>query len=375
VNSGRIVFWQQNPSPHQASWIKALAELSPPGKIVAVFQDDLPSERVLFGWKSDGFDYGQAKVSIHPNSEFVDSIIFEGHERATHVFSGMVHVPAIMDVMRRCFKTGATIGLLSEGRDTRGLRGFLRGAHSFLRERRYRDRVDFVLAIGHHADRWYRKCGYLSEQLFPFCYTVEKTNQAKNRRTDSNYVVLTFVGRLIPCKRLDLLLRALAAVRSISWALRVIGDGSERRALEKLAGELNLLHRITFTGVLENSAVRKELVNADLFVLPSRWDGWGAVVNEALMSGTPVICSSYCGAADLISNGLNGEIFEYGSADSLVATLERWISKGPLGSSSRTDIMQWSKCLEGATIARYFLQIMQFLDKANDERPKPPWAM
>jgi hypothetical protein len=37
--------------------------------------------------------------------------------------------------------------------------------------------------------------------------------------------------------------------------------------------------------------------------------------------------------------------------------------------------MQWSKCLEGATIARYFLQIMQFLDKANDERPKPPWAM
>ena len=114
-------------------------------------------------------------------------------------------------------------------------------------------------------------------------------------------MVLIFVGQLIPRKRLDRLLRALAAVRSTDWVFRIIGDGSERRSLEKLALELNLLRRITFTGALDNGAVRNELANADLFVLPSRWDGWGAVVNEALMSGTPVICSSYCGAADLIS--------------------------------------------------------------------------
>jgi glycosyltransferase involved in cell wall biosynthesis len=211
--------------------------------------------------------------------------------------------------------------------------------------------------------------------LFPFCYSVEKPGSVTNGRTGSEQVILTFVGQLIPRKRLDQLLRVLAAVRSTGWALRIIGDGSERRALEKLADGLNLLWKITFTGALDNGAVRNELANADLFVLPSRWDGWGAVVNEALMSGTPVICSSYCGAADLISNGMNGEIFKCGSAESLVDTLERWISKGPLSASSRADIMRWSKSIEGVTIARYFLQIMEFLDSENGERPRPPWAM
>ncbi len=65
-------------------------------------------------------------------------------------------------------------------------------------------------------------------------------------------------------QRLDLLLRALAAVRSSGWVFRIVGDGSERRALEKLAVELNLHRKITFTGALDNGAVRNELANADL---------------------------------------------------------------------------------------------------------------
>ena len=72
---------------------------------------------------------------------------------------------------------------------------------------------------------------------------------------------------------------------------------------------------------------------------------------------------------------MNGEIFEYGSAESLVDALERWIDKGPLSASSRTDIMRWSECIEGEAIARYFLQIMRFIDRKNGERPRPPWAM
>jgi glycosyltransferase involved in cell wall biosynthesis len=93
------------------------------------------------------------------------------------------------------------------------------------------------------------------------------------------------------------------------------------------------------------------------------------------MSGTPVISSNYCGAADLISNGMNGEIFKCGSIQSLVAALERWLVKGPLSDSSRAEIVEWSKCIEGEKIARYFLQIMQFIDRESGERPRPPWAV
>ncbi len=377
MEQGRIVFWQQNSSPHQSSWIRALADMLPPGRVVAVFEEELPPQRVALGWNSpeSGPNYGQTKVFIRPGVEVLESLIQPQDEPATHIFSGSVHVPSINQTLELCLKTGERIGILSEARDHRGLHGALRLAHSFFHERRHRNHISFVLAIGCHAGAWYRKCGFRPERLFPFCYAVENAGPVTNCRTDSTQVVLTFVGQLIPRKGLDLLLRALATVRSSDWALRIIGEGSERYALEKLASDLNLLRKTTFTGALDNGAVRNELANADLFVLPSRWDGWGAVVNEALMSGTPVICSSYCGAADLISNGMNGEIFEYGSSGSLIAALERGIAKGPLSASSRTDITEWSKCIEGATVASYFLQILQFLDRENGQRPKPPWAI
>ena len=75
MESGRIVFWQENLSPHQASWISALAALSPPRKIVAVFEEDLPPQRVSFGWNAGAPDYGQTKVLIRPGPEVVDSLI------------------------------------------------------------------------------------------------------------------------------------------------------------------------------------------------------------------------------------------------------------------------------------------------------------
>ena len=56
---------------------------------------------------------------------------------------------------------------------------------------------------------------------------------------------------------------------------------------------------------------------ADLLALPSRWDGWGLVVNEALAVGVPVIASNACGASDLIRQDVNGYVFTSEDAASL----------------------------------------------------------
>jgi glycosyltransferase involved in cell wall biosynthesis len=375
MKPGRFVFWQQFVSPHVTSWTRALADVLPAGNVVTVFENSLPPQRVALGWgKPDcGLDYGRTKVFISPQSEALDFLIHDHPETTTHIFSGMVHVPSINRTMHRCMKTGARVGLMTEARDFRGFRGTLRIAHSFFHERMYRDRVDFVLAIGRHACGWYRKCGFQPELLFPFCYSVEKPAPVINERTGCNRAALTFVGQLVPGKRLDLLLRALWGCRSGEWTLRIIGDGSERLQLEKLACELDLHRKVVFTGALSNSFVRKELANSDLFVLPSRWDGWGAVVNEALMSGTPVICSSFCGAADLIQNGLNGEVFQCDSVKSLMQALDKWISNGQLDGVKREQIRVWSRCIEGEEVARYFLEVVNYLGDSGGGRPRAPW--
>src|SRR5437870_11248743 len=77
--------------------------------------------------------------------------------------------------------------------------------------------------------------------------------------------------------------------------------------------------------------------SADLLVLPSRYDGWGAVINEALMSGIPAICSDNCGAADLVRSSVQlGAVFRAGSAIDLARVLGTWIRRGPL-SERRTE--------------------------------------
>jgi len=95
----------------------------------------------------------------------------------------------------------------------------------------------------------------------------------------------------------DLLIEACASLPPAGWRLDIYGDGPERAALEQLTAARRLADRIVFHGMVSNDVVRRALVAADCAVLPSRFDGWGMLVNEALAAGTPVICTDRCGAA------------------------------------------------------------------------------
>jgi glycosyltransferase involved in cell wall biosynthesis len=371
VRRNHIVFWQENLSPHQAPWIRELAAIFTDGQVTGVFQGNLTSERLALGWIPP--DYGKTQVLIFPDSSTVEKLLWDDPECKVHVFSSMGHNARLNAAIRRALSTKALVGILSEGRDWRGLLGLGRRVHSIFNERSVRSRVGFVLAMGHLASKWYRTCGYLQDRIFPFCYVVESHGAASIDFSNMPGVTLCFVGQLIKRKRVDLLIRSLSRVNSRDWFLRVIGNGEERFSLEKLVNCLGLANMIDFTGVLDNMSARKQLAKSDLFVLPSHWDGWGAVVNEALMCGVPVICSDYCGAADLIHNGFNGELFRCDSLDSLTDSLEKRISKGPLNGSKKEPIRSWSQCIEGETVARYFLEIIEYIDNCAGRRPQAPW--
>jgi glycosyltransferase involved in cell wall biosynthesis len=308
-----------------------------------------------------------------PDQNDVDRLLNIECERTIHVFSGIIRNPALNATFRRALSSRAIVGVLSEGRDWRGLWGALRYAHSLFHEHRYSKKVDFVLAIGRVGTKWFSKCGYDPAKLFPFCYVVEKYGREDARCSVNGAVTITAVGSLIPLKRVDLLIEALANVSSRAWDLVIIGDGKQRRSLEAMSVRLGLREKIRFMGGMPNRKVRQELDRCDIFVFTSRYDGWGAVVNEALMSGAPVICSDYPGAADLVVPGLNGELFECDSLASLSRVLDKWISNGPLAIPEREKIQAWSCCIEGEAVARYFIRIVDYLEDGSLARPKAPW--
>jgi len=174
-------------------------------------------------------------------------------------------------------------------------------------------------------------------------------------------------------KDIGTLLKTLAKLPQHSWDLQVVGDGPQKASLQRIAQKVGIEKRVHFAGIKTNSEVRGILSQTDLLILPSRGDGWGAVVNEALMSGVPVVCSDHCGAADLICNSDRGEIFRAGDATQLVRVLNEWISKGRVTPQRREEIREWSRCIEGPAAARYLVGIIEHLEGQAASKPLAPW--
>jgi glycosyltransferase involved in cell wall biosynthesis len=110
--------------------------------------------------------------------------------------------------------------------------------------------------------------------------------------------VVLCVGRLVPGKGVDLLLRAAACVQAEGqrFSLLVLGDGPERPFLERTAGELSLTN-VYFQAARPPEDMAAVYRSGDILVLPTLDDVWGLVVNEALWSGLPALVSIYAGCA------------------------------------------------------------------------------
>jgi glycosyltransferase involved in cell wall biosynthesis len=133
---------------------------------------------------------------------------------------------------------------------------------------------------------------------------------------DSGPCRFLYVGRLDPEKGLDVLL---AAFRRVPGELVLVGGGSEETALRQQASE-----RVRFVGQLDRDAVVPHYATADVFVLPSRSEPWGMVLNEAAAAGLPLVATDGVGAAhELIEHGVNGFRVPAGDERALADALRR----------------------------------------------------
>ena len=138
----------------------------------------------------------------------------------------------------------------------------------------------------------------------------------------SSTVNILFSGQFIERKGVDVLINAFARIahRAPALELHLLGTGPALDGLCRLI-PADLSKRIHFLGFKQPAALPGIFAAADIFVLPSRHDGWGVVVNEALGTGLPIIVSNRVGARDLVEHGGNGLITRAGDVDELADAL------------------------------------------------------
>ena len=132
-----------------------------------------------------------------------------------------------------------------------------------------------------------------------------------------------YSGRLIPVKRVDVLIRAFIEVaeRIPDWDIAIAGRGPEQEALEAMVPR-SLAARVRFLGFMQFDRLRAAYHACDALVHPSEHEPWGLIINEALASGMPVIASNVTGAAiDLVRDRVNGLLVRPGCVDELARAM------------------------------------------------------
>ncbi len=157
---------------------------------------------------------------------------------------------------------------------------------------------------------------------------LEKFNPPK-RRVLSDPPVILSVGRLVPKKGFQVLLRAckILVERKVEFVCRIIGEGPERPRLEMYIKLNNLVDRVKLVGAVAPDQMVQEYQKSTLFALPcveeenGNRDGIPNVLAEAMAMSLPVISSKISGIPELIENGKQGVLLEAGSVPELADTL------------------------------------------------------
>ena len=144
---------------------------------------------------------------------------------------------------------------------------------------------------------------------------MEKSRLKERIGMTGNFNVVT-VGRHIECKGFDIVLKA---AEKIGESVDFYIIGGEPSAENKQYKELHNLSNVHFVDFLGKDELREYYNAADLFVLMTRGDTWGLVINEAMANGLPVITTKRCVAGvELIKDGENGYIIDVDDTEALV---------------------------------------------------------
>jgi glycosyltransferase involved in cell wall biosynthesis len=189
-------------------------------------------------------------------------------------------------------------------------------------------RVDAIVGIGSTAVEKYAE-RFPGKPVFNIPYYCNLAPFLSSPATFAGIneeVRFLFCGQLIARKGVDILLQAFDRLvrKGLRVRLELVGRRGELDAM--LAGVSPAARElVSYSGFQDPKRLYEAYSRNHVFILPSRYDGWGVVINQALGAGLPVICSTTVGSGrDLVETGSNGFLIEPNDAVALATAMERF---------------------------------------------------
>lgn len=367
-------FWQRIVSPHMALLAAALVRHG--CKVVYVAEREMSEARASQGWRVP--DMPGVDLRLAGSVSAMTRLANDAPVAALHLCQGLRGNGLVGSAQRCLWRRGVRTWSIMEAVADSGAAGILKRLVYRALLLRCRHHLAGILAIGASTSAWLVARGMPAQRVFPFAYFLAPPPSSESvmvqQTMPDGRIRILYVGRLEPLKRVDLLLEALAMLDAPLQKrvhLQVVGDGSQGDALRLKARKL-LGDRVEWLGGLSMADARLRMREADCLVLPSDYDGWGAVISEALMAGTPVVCSDACGAAAAVAASGAGGVFQAGNRAALARQLANIMEAGGQPDSMREALARWALALAADAGAAYLLAVLQHVE-GRGERPAPPW--
>ena len=339
----KVILYSILPSPYQRDLLYALSQHLKVNLQVNYLEpacDDSPwPEKPLESYEHilPGFDISWGLSRFHfnwhfPNLKDVDVVVFNGYMSLTAQLVLRLQAQKIP-----CIFWGETMAASSGG-----LKGKIQPLLAQPLEN-----CRAIVAIGSYAKKSYQQ-RFPEKPIFNIPYYCDLSAYRKEipQRPRTPPTIL-FCGQMIPRKGVDLLLQAFEQLLETGFKANLLLVGREAelpQMLETLTEKTR--QKINYAGFQAPEDLPYFFQQADLFVLPSRYDGWGVVVNQAVGAGLPVICSDAVGAAkDLVEVKENGLIFPAGEVKALTEALAYYLRNPEAikraSESSQEKAKQW----------------------------------
>lgn len=355
----KFLFWQNVVSIHQSAFLKALSQEH---EVTLVAAEKITVTRIADGWSVP--DMGNTEIIVAPQETVIDRLLKDNSD-TQHVFSGIDAYPMVYKAFRMAVKRGLNVSVMMEPYQWQGVKGFARRVKYSLHALRYGRHISHLFATGELGVRAFRKAGFDPEKIHMWGYFTEQPVEVV---TVNERPRMIFVGSIDARKNILNLVDAAKGCSNLYDEFLIVGSGP---LVPELKVKIKDEPKIHYLGSVPNGKVGKLISCSDLLVLPSLFDGWGAVVNEALAQGTRVLCSDNCGASSLLDNDSMGGCFKVGDSEDLADKLRFWLEKGALKKEQRTEIREWAEVnLSGGNAADYFSNVID----GKAEPGLTPWG-
>ena len=367
----RIVFWLNCLSPHQLPYIIHLMDDERVDDVVVVAGETVSGARKEMGWNVEQYDgLDKCKVYVHPHDKIIDSLFADRQRDSQHLFSGIRADRFVFKCLQMSLIYHLRRGLISERPNKYDFKHNIPNAKPYwlhrmrfwLRDKKYAKCIQTVFAMGHEAVEYFQSLG-MQWQVFPFCYCTHPLSITEEQPVSEDVLPrYLFCGSLSLRKDPSAIVQALSIIDANKLGgVNMIGDGLLRCSLESEIKKLNLENKVHILGMKPQTEIPMFMYHSDIFILPSVYDGWGAVVNEALQAGCFVICSDAAGASDLLlQDDRLGKVFHRKNVNQL-ADYMHWCNEHIQDiRNNRNFRIKWADDhISGKVVAQYMIDCLE----------------